>query len=156
AYIGYVFLYFYGLERRLMLEGSPPDADGVVAEVRRLSQVYGGNGSFKRYAGELLSAYQLKSAQLPEKLDLEVEENSYDIPIMLKVALGMRVRSGDAIEPDLLLAYVIADPETRVRTPARRAQTVLRELFAEAVKKKYPNGVRVAAAGVRKLKVNYR
>ncbi|OWK20010.1 hypothetical protein AJ88_35375 [Mesorhizobium amorphae CCBAU 01583] len=156
AYIGYVFLYFYGLERRLMLEESPPDADGVVAEVRRLLQVYGGNDSFKRFAGELLSAYQLKTAQLPEKLDLEVAENSYDIPIMLKVALGMRVRSGDVIEPDLLLAYVIADPETRVRTPARRAQTVLRELFAEAVEKKYPNGVRVAAAGVRKLKVNYR
>lgn len=156
AYIGYVFLYFYGLERRLMLEESPPDADGVVAEVRRLLQVYGGNGSFKRYAGELLSAYQLKSAQLPEKLDLEVEENSYDIPIMLKVALGMRVRSGEAIEPDLLLAYVLADPETRVRTPARRAQTLLRELFAEAVEKRYPNGVRVPVAGVRKLKVNYR
>lgn len=156
AYIGYVFLYFYGLERRLMLEESPPDADGVVAEVRRLLQVYGGNGSFKRYAGELLSAYQLKSAQLPEKFDLEVEENSYEVPIMLKVALGMRVRSGEAIEPDLLLAYVLADPETRVRTPARRAQTLLRELFAEAVEKQYPNGVRVSAAGVRKLKVNYR
>ncbi|MEI9424189.1 TerB N-terminal domain-containing protein [Mesorhizobium sp. Cs1299R1N1] len=156
AYIGYVFLYFYGLERRLMLEERPADADGVVVEVRRLLQVYGGNGSFKRYAGELLSAYQLKSAQLPEKLDLEVEENSYEIPIMLKVALGMRVRSGEAIEPDLLLAYVLADPETRVRTPARRAQTLLRELFAEAVEKQYPNGVRVSAAGVRKLKVNYR
>ncbi|KQU95533.1 hypothetical protein ASD12_23790 [Mesorhizobium sp. Root102] len=156
AYIGYVFLYFYGLERRLMLEESPPDADGVVAEVCRLLQVYGGNGSFKRYAGELLSAFQLKSAQLPEKFDLEVEENSYEIPIMLKVALGMRVRSGDAIEPDLLLAYVLADPETRVRTPARRAQSLLRELFAEAVEKQYPNGVRVPAAGVRKLKVNYR
>ncbi|WP_352975223.1 TerB N-terminal domain-containing protein [Mesorhizobium sp. M1428] len=156
AYIGYVFLYFYGLERRLMLEESPPDADGVVAEVCRLLQVYGGNGSFKRYAGALLSAYQLKSARLPEKFDLEVEENSYEIPIMLKVALGMRVRSGEAIEPDLLLAYVLADPETRVRTPARRAQTLLRELFAEAVEKQYPNGVRVPAAGVRKLKVNYR
>lgn len=156
AYIGYVFLYFYGLERRLILEESPPDADGVVAEVRRLLQVYGGNGSFKRYAGELLSAYQLKSAQLPEKFDLEVQENSYEIPIMLKVALGMRVRGGEAIEPDLLLAYVLADPETRVRTPARRAQTLLRELFAEAVEKQYPKGVRVPAAGVRKLKVNYR
>lgn len=156
AYIGYVFLYFYGLERRLILEESPPDADGVVAEVRRLLQVYGGNGSFKRYAGELLSAYQLKSAQLPEKFDLEVEENSYEIPLMLKVALGMRVRGGEAIEPDLLLAYVLADPETRVRTPARRAQTLLRELFAEAVEKQYPKGVRVPAAGVRKLKVNYR
>ncbi|QND62110.1 hypothetical protein HB778_39205 (plasmid) [Mesorhizobium huakuii] len=156
AYIGYVFLYFYGLERRLMLQENVPDADAVVAEVRRLLQVYGGNGSFKRYAGELLSAYQLKSAQLPEKLDLEVEENSYEIPIMLKVALGIRVRSGDAIEPDLLLAYVLADPETRVRTPARRAQTLLRQLFAEAVEKQYPNGMRVPAAGVRKLKVNYR
>jgi uncharacterized tellurite resistance protein B-like protein len=156
AYIGYVFLYFYGLERRLMLEESPPDADGVVAEVRRLLQVYGGNGSFKRYGGELLSACQLKSSQLPEKLDLEVEENSYEIPAMLKVALGVRVRNGEAIEPDLLLAYVIADPETRIRTPARRAQTLLRELFAESIQKQYPDGVRVSGARARTLKVNYR
>lgn len=43
----------------------------------------------------------------------------------------------EAIEPDLLFAYVIADPETRLRTPARRAQTLLREMFAEAVEKQY-------------------
>lgn len=156
TYIGYVFLYFYGLERRLMLEENADDAAKVVAEVRRLLQVYGGNGSFKRYAGELLSAYELKAARLPETLYLEVEENSYEIPVMLKAALGMRVRSREAIEPDLLFAYVIADPETRVRTPARRAQTMLRELFANEVEKRYPDGVRISAAHTRKLTINYR
>ncbi|MHA6687653.1 TerB N-terminal domain-containing protein [Mesorhizobium sp. A556] len=156
TYIGYVFLYFYGLERRLMLEEKADDAGEIVAEVRRLLHVYGGNGSFKRYAGELLSVYELKSARLPEKLYLEVEENSYEIPVMLKAALGMRIRSGEAIEPDLLFAYVIADPETRVRTPARRAQAMLRELFADEVEKRYPDGVRVSAARARKLTINYR
>lgn len=156
TYIGYVFLYFYGLERRLMLEEDAADAGVVVAEVRRLLAIYGGNNSFKRYANELLSAHELKSAASIESFHLDVDENSYEVPIMLKAALGMRVRNGDAIEPDLLLAYVIAHPETRVRTPARRAQTVLRELFTEAVEKQYPNGVRVSAAGARKLKASYR
>lgn len=156
TYIGYVFLYFYGLERRLMLEENAADGGVVVAEVRRLLAIYGGNNSFKRYANELLSAHELKSASPPGSFHLHVDENSYEVPIMLKAALGMRVRNGDAIEPDLLLAYVIAHPETRVRTPARRAQTVLRELFTEAVEKQYPNGVRVSAAGARKLKASYR
>lgn len=155
TYIGYVFLYFYGLERRLMIDDSD-DAQTVIAEVRRLLSVYGHHGSFKRYASELLSACALKSAQPPEKLHVDVEEGSYEVPLMLKAALGLRVRDSRPIEPDLLFAYVVAHPETRVRTPARRAQPMLQQLFAEAVQKHYPNGVRVSRTRIRKLKAEYK
>src|SRR5690606_23253050 len=50
--IGYVFLYFYGLERRLMLESNGLDRDAVIAEVERLISVYGSNNSFRRYCAE--------------------------------------------------------------------------------------------------------
>jgi hypothetical protein len=36
TYIGYIFLYFYGLERRLFLDHAAGDGGTIVAEVRRL------------------------------------------------------------------------------------------------------------------------
>jgi TerB-like protein len=44
--IGYVFLYFYGLERRLILDRSTNEHDTLVAEIQRLNGLYGGNHSF--------------------------------------------------------------------------------------------------------------
>ena len=50
AYIGYVFLFFYGLERRLLVDlGADfghPDAAVLVAEIERLVGIYGDNRSF--------------------------------------------------------------------------------------------------------------
>ena len=59
AYIGYVFLYFYGLERRLLVDSqwSPAaraEHPALVGEVERLLRIYGANGSFGGYAGDLL------------------------------------------------------------------------------------------------------
>src|ERR1035441_2550542 len=52
AYIGYVFLYFYGLERRLLVDAQQSAAarserETLVTEVRRLLRIYGTNGSFR-------------------------------------------------------------------------------------------------------------
>jgi hypothetical protein len=59
AYIGYVFLYFYGLERRLLVDSlSSPTAraehPALVREVGRLLSIYRANGSFRGYASDLL------------------------------------------------------------------------------------------------------
>lgn len=60
ADIGYVFLYFYGLERRIIIDNKP-DANNkdeilaIASELRRLLYVYGkGSKSFSRYATDLL------------------------------------------------------------------------------------------------------
>ncbi len=58
AYIGYVFLFFYGLERRLLfdLQHLPErrgEAPALIAEVERLRSIYGGNRSFDRYSTSL-------------------------------------------------------------------------------------------------------
>ncbi len=156
AYIGYVFLYFYGLERRLMLEENAPDADAVCQEVRRLLDVYGSNHAFNRYAQELLSAYELKARRQDAGTVPDVEGNGFEVPTSIKMALGLRVRDGKPIEPRLLFRYAGTHPETRVRTPARRAPELLEALFVEKVNAAHPGGYRVAGGRFKTLKLTYR
>lgn len=154
--IGYVFLYLYGLERRLMLEEKAADAPAVAAEVRRLLAIHGRNGSMRRYAGELLSAYRAKAMDFPDGFIPEGDSEGYEVPLSLTVAFGIRMDRHQPVEPDLLLAYVMAHPETRIRTPARRARGMLKVLFADAVREQYPKGLIVSGARVRRLKARYR
>lgn len=156
AYIGYVFLYFYGIERRLMLEDNVPDAAEVLGEVRRLVDIYGFNNSFSRYAHELLSAYELKAK--PQDVDAipDVEGNGFEVPNSIKMALGLRVRDGKPIEPKLLLRYARTHPETRVRTPARRAPELLEAMFVDQVSTLHPTGIRVGGGRFKTLKSTYR
>ncbi|OWK23985.1 hypothetical protein AJ87_26830 [Rhizobium yanglingense] len=156
TYIGYVFLYFYGLERRLMLEKDAFDAAIVVDEVKRLMSVYGHHNSFRRYANELLSAYEVATHSPDGDWIPEITESGYEVPTAIKMALGTRVRDGKPIEPELLLKYVLTHPETSVRTPARRAPELLKELFTEEIDRLHPNGVRIAAGRFKAIATSYR
>lgn len=156
TYIGYVFLYFYGLERRLMLDDAANDTDALAAEVRRLLSIYGSHHSFRRYAQELLGALELRQAEPPHTVIPDAEATGHDIPLHIKAALGARVRDGRDIEPDLLLAYVLSHPETNARTPAKRAPEELRALFSAAVARAHPKGVKVAMGRTKILKSTYR
>ena len=154
-YIGYVFLYFYGLERRLMLDVKPSDAITVLTEVRRLLDVYGHNGSFNRYATELLTAAELRSGEPSAQFLAKVEPNGYEVPAAVKIALGIHVRDERPIEADLMLHFALTHPETSVRTPAKRVPALLRELYLLEFAKLYPAGYRPRAGRTKKLKKQY-
>lgn len=60
ANIGYVFLFFYGLERRIFVDAVENSCSAtrkidIVNEVIRLLELYGDNNSFKTYAQNFLS-----------------------------------------------------------------------------------------------------
>lgn len=157
VYIGYVFLYFYGLERRLMLDEAADDHDAIRGEVERLLTVYGDNHSFRRYASDLLSADTVRRRSIGLEPVFDPDIAGFEVPLDVKIALGTRVRDGRPIEPDLLLAFVRTHPETRLRTPARRAAAELRDLFVAEVEKRFPKGVKVGGASrIRKLSVTYK
>jgi tellurite resistance protein len=127
--IGYVFLYFYGLERRLMLDQSPADRLTVVAEVERLRLVYGGNASFRGYSGRLLNAATvLSGANAPATPSFE--RTGYELPFGLKYVLGRFVAAGEPIPPDWMLSWLINDPQFYLRTPATRDVDTFKEVFA--------------------------
>lgn len=154
-YIGYVFLYFYGLERRLLLDVDASDTAAVLAEVRRLLDVYGHNGSFNRYATELLTAAELRSGEPSAQFLARIEPNGYEVPAAVKIALGIRVRDDRPIEADLMFRFALTHPETSVRTPAKRVPALLRELYLLEFAKLYPAGYRPRAGRTKKLKKQY-
>jgi uncharacterized tellurite resistance protein B-like protein len=154
--IGFVFLYFYGLERRLMLDTPDEGRAAVVAEVRRLIEIYGGNHSFRRYATTLLAADAVRSHDPNMLPAIDFFTDSGEPPLALRIALGVLARDGRTIDSDLLLAFVMTHPETRVRTPARRALAELRLLFKVAVENEFPDGPKFPRAGrVRRLEALY-
>ena len=81
ASIGFVFLYFYGLERRFFVDGASADNDAIIGEVRRLLSIYGGNGSFRRYATQFLDFSLPLSGDLRMRPEIDAEgEPRFRIP----------------------------------------------------------------------------
>jgi len=134
--IGYVFLFFYGLERRIIVDSSKDDAakgdwPAIVRELRRLLAIYGEkSGSFRHYAGELLSWIELDgtSSGLYEKPVPEFPR-SYELPPYLRLALGQASVDRAPIPAPLALAWVRLAPEYQLRTAATRCPEEFERLF---------------------------
>ena len=166
ANIGYVFLFFYGLERRVILDGSgegdeakaaQADRPAIAREIRRLLDIYGGqSGSFQRYATDLLTVVELDTYSdklytqpLPEFPD------SYELPLYLRLALGQCAMDSVLVPAPLALAWVRRDPNIYLRTPATRCAEQFEKLFHEKYAALLNGGV-VLPRNKTKLKFLYR
>jgi len=136
--IGYVFLFFYGLERRVILDSrSDPaariDWPAIVVELRRLLAIYGEkSGSFNRYASELLSWIELdgKSSQL-YKQPVPDFPKTYELPPYLRLALGQAAVDRAPLPAHLALAWIRLNPECYLRTAAIRCPNEFERLFTQ-------------------------
>ena len=136
--IGYVFLFFYGLERRVTVDSrSEPaarnDWPAIIVELRRLLAIYGEkSGSFNRYAGELLSWIELdeKSSQL-YKQPVPHFQRTYELPPYLRLALGQASVDRAPLPAHLALAWIRLSPECYLRTAATRCPNEFERLFAQ-------------------------
>lgn len=147
AYIGYVFLYFYGLERRILHDhkhGAEDSGERVAIfnEVKRLLKLYGDNNSFARYAQQFLFAIYLSSEQvdLTRKKPI-VAPSAYELPAPVKIGLGQFAKAGQPIPADWALAWVGQDPEIRLRTPARRCRKEFAALFKQLYCERHGDGI---------------
>lgn len=141
--IGYVFVFFYGLERRLIHDQAYGEAERILAEVQRLLDLYGSNHSFKRYAGALLDAGDLlRMEQTPIEPSLAIAGN-YEVPLGLRVQIGKRLRADEPIGADDALAWILALPDTYLRTPASRCFEELRALWSIRFAERFPDGLKV-------------
>lgn len=140
ANIGYVFLFFYGLERRILLDAqTEPVARAEIstlkAEIQRLLNIYGGNHSFRRYATQLLEF--VASTHFVEKAYLAppplITDRGYELPFSLRVGLGQLAVDQKPVPADWALAWALSDPNIVRRTPITRCADIFSGLF----KKKY-------------------
>lgn len=157
-----MFLFFYGLERRAIIdaakdENAKSEWPVIAVELRRLLGIYGEKShSFRRYASELLDWVSL--AELPSKLyekPVPPFPRTFELPLYLRLALGQAAVDAVPVPAPLALAWMRLDPNVSLRTPAVRCAEEFEKLFVE----KY---VELCGAGIvlprnrTKLKLVYR
>lgn len=151
--IGYVFLFFYGLERRLLVDArdsaeARDEAPMIVAEVRRLLALYGSSsGSFRNYATGFLgvATAMFGATDLDASTDL-VGTSSVDVPAPVRVALARLARSRTPVPADLAFALYATHPGTRSATPLRRCADEIRTLFVGRYRHRLGEGLVVPPA----------
>ena len=141
--VGYVFLYFYGIERRFFVD-SPAEEErrDLIAETERLLSIYGTNLSVRRYLTAFLEVARI--AMEPARvIEPRFERSGYETPLDMRVAIGRMVKARQPLSADWLLGWYATDPQTRFRTPARRAFPEFKALFAQVFDNRFPQGLKM-------------
>ena len=151
--VGYVFLYFYGLERRVFIDKmDPQERADIVAEVRRLLDIYGDNHSIRRYLGAFVDTTGLlDSSDDPQPV---FEHDGYEVPANVLLALGSMAARDVPLTADWLLSWFICSPETKLRTPVKRTFAEFKSYFQHLFDHKYPDDLKIRTPK-RRLKLHY-
>jgi hypothetical protein len=152
--IGLVFIFFYGLERRLFIDRALTEAPMLIAEVERLLGIYGANGSFQGYAQAFLSAARLAAGDLATPKPTPTSY-SYELPLATRVHIGRLLAAEQPIDAGAALLWVLGSPETRLRTPGQRCFAELEQLWALRFAERNPGGLKIRTPQ-RRIKARYR
>ena len=148
ANIGYVFLFFYGLERRVFVDAKTDQAAAadipiIIAEVERLLSIYGKNNSFNNYAsrfvdflrqGQILARRYQKAPPAPLPY-------GYEMPVELRIGLGQLAADKQPMPADWALAWVLSDHSIGKRTPVTRCKEAFAQLFCMRYEERYGAGM---------------
>ena len=151
--MGFVWLYFYGLEARMFRERGP-DRDIVADEVRRLCTVYAGDHAFIRAAKTLLAAVEAEGATQEPMLIIGADRG-YELPLDIRVALGRKIAASKPLTSSDALLWASQAPDFYFRTPALRCQEQFKAIWRKEFENTYPKGLPVVAPKT-KLDPSYR
>ncbi|HEY9642585.1 MAG TPA: TerB N-terminal domain-containing protein, partial [Coleofasciculaceae cyanobacterium] len=163
-YIGYIWLFFYGLERRVFhdllnvnfqtQQSKRQELDQIVAEVERLNQVYGGqrlSGGIRYKVETFLEICQIvKSANLSESIDPLTAKS-----LVLQVGLGQLVEQGRPIPADWALAWYSRLSSYALPIAASRCVEEFQALFRLRYTQQYGEGMKLKAGKSRLTTVYY-
>ncbi|MFP2923847.1 TerB N-terminal domain-containing protein [Pyxidicoccus sp. 3LG] len=149
AYIGYVFLFFYGLERRALTEmgegaGALAEARAIEEEVQGLLQVYEENRSFRGYALAFLDVLRVRRAgdegllkEVPRFTLRNAGAASFDV----RTAAGTAATRNLPLPADWALAWAVEASDTPLRTPATRCPDQFQALFRARYTREHGVGI---------------
>ena len=162
--IGYVFLFLYGLERRVLVDiaANPQlaiDLPMIRAEVAALLELYGPlSSSFRGYAGDFLGLIDLMTVDDPQRAPLvppPLHGPREPTPTSLRIALGRYAAAGQPIPPEWALAWAWYHPEISPRTPATRCPDEFGRLFQLRYRERHGDGL-IVKPGKRRVLIRYR
>ncbi|HTB81283.1 MAG TPA: TerB N-terminal domain-containing protein [Opitutaceae bacterium] len=162
ADIGYVFLYFYGLERRAIADAandpsSRTEIPVILEEVRRLQSIYSTNSSFKRYSTDFLEYLESTVAIEAGYTEVEIPPvlERYRLSFGLRRRLGLFAVAGHPLPAAWAYAWFYNDPRTRLPAAATRCPDQMATLFRAEYGQRFGQGL-ILPASKTKLKLTYR
>ncbi|AHM74024.1 tellurite resistance TerB family protein [Yersinia hibernica] len=162
ADIGYVFLFFYGLEHRVLIDAAidpiaKKELHIIEAEINRLLNIYGKNNAFNHYAQNLL--VYITRVNIDEKLYLsappEIREASTELPLALLVGLGQLALDQKPLPAAWALAWGEADPAINQNISMAHCADIFSTLFCQRYQQQYGDGF-LLPVNKTKLQIFYR
>ncbi len=153
--IGYIFIYFYGLERYFLENAAQKsikheEVTILYQEVLRLHEIYNKNPSFSSYSAALLEYMYLCYPQVIDPKTLPADTTS----MLFKVELARKVIEEKPIPAELALLWLKNTAEYTFKVPARRCHNEFQKLFVIRYKEKFAEGIKVKP-NKKKLQLTY-
>lgn len=159
ADVGYVFLYFYGLERRALVDATRSEVAKaelivIMREIERLLSVYSNNNSFQRYAGSLLDFLKAgqdhaNCSESPPPLS-----SNGELTFAHRLCLGQISVLRRALPGEWAYIWLMGDRTTQLRTAAQRCPEEFKRAFLEQYISEFGDGMLLPQNKTR-LKVAY-
>lgn len=155
--LGYVFIYFYGIERRITVDSLKQEVDdtefkALFDEVLRLKGIYGSSRSFSNYATRLLEIMCLLRPHVVSHPELG--KTPQRDSLLFKHRLATTVNDEKPIPAELALAWIRFYPDYNLKKPARRCGYEFSQMFTRLYSKKYGDGIVVKPNKIR-LRIEY-
>jgi len=145
--IGYVFVFYYGLERRLLLDGQ--NVAEIMGEVNRLRTIYAGNNSFTGYSGRLLTFLGARALEHLREQDLPwyfpVMQDTYCDEATRNAVLAWYVKHRRPLPWQWALKVAHQDPRTPSSVVLTRVKDEFEKLFGVRYQETFGEGLALKA-----------
>lgn len=158
--IGYIFLYFYGIERRLIIKSqkdivTKEEFICLQTELYRLKNLYGSNRSFNTHVTNLLSyIIAIYPGFIDDKIDWDITIGYKKFTHALRYILAENTEKGLPVGGNLALLWLRAHPDHNLKIPAIRCYNMFNNLFKVKFNKIYENGL-IITGNKKRLKIIY-
>ena len=155
ADIGYVFLYFYGLEKRLFTLPScdpkmTPEVDTIRKEIERLAGIYGDRGTFGSYSGSLLDYIEAKNITLPELGNPPEAPDPKEIHsrrLSVKVGVGVYAKAGKPLPAEWAYSLYALNNSAALNAADGPLPDLRRKMFNHIYKERFGEGIKSSETG---------
>ncbi len=159
--LSYVMLYFYGLERRLLIDGPAEHFNSVsrqtvISEIMRLGRTFNDLGAFGIFARNLatLAWIQNNNPNFVERLPSDFDIESPHSINIFKWNLARCAIQHKPANAGTMLAWFRNHPKYGLPADARRHYDALLQIFTPRFAQKFSNGIEIRP-GTTPLILNY-
>lgn len=158
-----LFVYFYGLERRLLADPKSDDSarserGALVSELERLHEEGDGDekhGSFAPYLEALLDFLAAEDLLAgTRKVEPPTKPCRWEVPLTLRMMIGELAAARLRLPAELAQSWIASSPEAYLRTPAQRCAEEFARLFSVRYRERFGEGLALPEGAP--LRLSYR